>query len=137
MNFGLRISALLGRVFLGLYFFLPGIMKLQDASDAAALMLDRGIPYSDILLPIAIGVEISAGLALILGFRVRIAALALIAFTVATNMFIHNFWALPSIDYATEFQMFTKNAAAIAGLLFVFGTGGGPYRLSHEGRDRD
>lgn len=137
MNVGLRLTALMGRVLLGLYFFLPGIMKLQDASDAAAVMLDRDIPYADLLLPVAIGVEIIAGLALVLGFRVRIAALALIVFTVATNAFIHNFWALPSIDYATEFQMFTKNVAVIAGLLFVFGMGGGPYRLSQEGRHRD
>jgi putative oxidoreductase len=136
MNVGLRLTALLGRVLLGLYFFLPGIMKLQDASDAAAVMLDRDIPYAEIFLPIAIGVEIIAGLALILGFRVRFATLVLIVFVAATNMFIHNFWALPSMDYATEFQMFTKNIAVIAGLLFVFGTGGGPYRLSHEGRDR-
>jgi len=136
MNVGLRLIALLGRVLLGLYFFLSGIMKLQDSSDAATLMLDRDIPYSEILLPVAIGVEIIAGLALMLGFRVRFATLALIVFTVASNMFIHNFWALPSIDYATEFQLFTRNVAVIAGLLFVFGTGGGPYRLSHEGRRR-
>lgn len=134
MNVGLRLAALLGRVLLGLFFFLPGIMKLQDPADALALMADREIPYHDILFYAASGVEVVAGLALIVGFRVRLAALTLIVFTLAVNVLIHNFWSLPSMDYAVEFQLFVKNIGILAGLLFVFGMGGGPYRISHEGK---
>jgi putative oxidoreductase len=132
MDFVLRISAFLGRVLLGLFFLLPGIMKLQDLHGTATEMTAHNVPYVSILMPLAIGAEIAGGLALVLGFRVRFASLMLIGFTAAVNYFMHDFWSLPSELYAMEMQLFIKNLAVIAGLLIVFGLGAGPMRVSRE-----
>jgi len=132
MNFVLRLSAVLGRVLLGLYFLLPGIMKLQDLHGTAAEMASHNVPYVNFLLPLAAGIEIAGGLALILGFRVRMASFVLICFTAGVNYFMHDFWSLPSELYALELQLFVKNLAVIAGLLIIFGLGGGPMRVSRE-----
>ena len=132
MNLVLRLSAVLGRILIGLYFLLPGIMKLQDLHGTAAEMASHNVPYVSILLPLAAGVEIAGGLALILGFRVRTAAFLLIGFTICVNYFMHDFWTLPSDQYLIEMQLFVKNLAVIAGLLIMFGMGGGPMRVSRE-----
>jgi hypothetical protein len=40
MNSGLRLSALFGRVVLGMFFFVPGIMKVQDWYTAKTLLFE-------------------------------------------------------------------------------------------------
>ena len=137
MPWYLRFSALLGRVILGLYFFLAGIMKMQDPESSLVLMEDRGIPFANILLIAAMGLELAAGAALVLGFRARLVAFVLIVFTVIVNVTLHAFWSVPSELTALELQLFYKNVGVIGGLLFVLGMGAGPHRVSFGRFDLD
>ena len=129
MNSTLRkldsVYYILGRGLLGSYFLLPGIMKVMQYDGTLSLMQLKGVPFSDMLLPVTIFLQITLGLFLIVGKVVRVSALLLFGMTLLINLFIHNFWALggdPS--YAHELQNFIKNLGVAAGLLVLAGRGG-------------
>ncbi len=69
-----------------------------------------------------LAVKLGGGLALVLGYKVEEAALALILFTLGATYFGHSDWSQPMNDVAT-----LKNLAIVGGLLYVmaFGAGNG------------
>ena len=109
-----------GRSLLGLYFVVPGLSKVFDFSSTLALMQMKGVPFSSVLLPLTIIIQLIGGIFLILGKNLRLASFILFGLTICINIFIHNFWALngdPS--QAHETQNFIKNLAIAAGLLVL------------------
>ena len=109
-----------GRSLLGLYFIAPGLSKVFDFSATLALMQIKGVPFSLMLLPLTIIVQLLGGIFLILGKNLRLTAFILFGLTILINIFIHNFWALsgdPSQGH--EIQNFVKNLAIAAGLLVL------------------
>lgn len=117
---------LLGRTLLGLYFILPGIMKITGYAGTVAYMEQHSVPMISILLPLTIAIQLCAGAAIIVGFYGRWAAFLLAGLTLAINIFMHNFWAYPEgMERAHEMQNFIKNLAIFAGLLIVAALGTG------------
>ncbi len=111
---------IVGRSLLGLYFIGPGLSKIFSYATTLALMKIKGVPFSSILLPITIAIQIFGGLLLILGRNLRTASLILFGLTITINIFIHNFWALAGDPtQAHEVQNFVKNLAIGAGLLVL------------------
>ncbi len=115
-----NVIFLIGRSLLGVYFLLPGIMKITGYSGTLALMQSKGVPLADALLPLTIVMQIGLGLMLIIGKQLRLSALALFGLTILINLFIHDFWNLQGDpSYAHEMQNFIKNLAIAAGLLVL------------------
>jgi putative oxidoreductase len=111
---------IVGRSLLGLYFILPGLSKVFDFASTLALMRMKGVPFSLVLLPLTIVIQLLGGIFLVLGRNLRLTAFILFGLTVIINLFIHNFWALtgdPSQGH--EIQNFVKNLAIAAGLLVL------------------
>jgi putative oxidoreductase len=81
---------------------------------------------------VIVAIEIAGGLALILGFRVRIACFALILLMGYITYVKYPFWQAPSHEYSVMLEIFTLRAAVMAGLAFILGVGG-PMRLTREG----
>jgi putative oxidoreductase len=75
-----------------------------------------------------VALEIVGGLALIVGFTARWAALALAAFTLLATVLFHNDWAMPAEQQYVQQLMLLKNLGVAAGMLMVFAFG--PGRLS-------
>jgi len=71
----------------------------------------------------------SQGLAFLLGFKARAAALILAVFTVVTGFIFHNFWAMDAAQVMVNQIMFMKNLAIAGGFLFVAAFGAGAYSL--------
>ena len=114
------LSFIVGRSLLGLYFIGPGLSKVFDYASTIALMKIKGVPFSSLLLPATIAIQIFGGLLLILGKNLRTASLILFGLTIIINIFIHNFWALAGDStQAHEVQNFVKNLAIGAGLLVL------------------
>jgi len=112
----------LGRVLLGIYFLLPGLMKIAQYETTLQLMLAKGVPLAELLLPITIALQVGLGLLLIFAKAIRISALLLFGMTILINLYIHNFWALQEDpSYAHELQNFVKNLGIAAGLLVLAG----------------
>jgi putative oxidoreductase len=130
MNTHNKIAILLGRFLLGLYFLLPGIHKILQFDTMLAYMERHEVPFTQLLLVVTLVLQIIAGLALIVGFKVRIFAFVLAALTIVINVYMHNFWNLPEGgDVARETQNFVKNLGIFAGLLVLSGFGAGPYSI--------
>lgn len=119
------LSLLIARVLLGLLFVVAGLGKLGDVSGFAGYMASGGVP-AFLAWPVVL-LEILGGLAVILGFQTRIAALALAAFCVLSGVLYH-------FDPADQMQMTTmlKNLAIAGG--FVALAIAGPGALSVDAR---
>ena len=114
------LSFIIGGSLLGLYFIGPGLSKVFDYASTITLMKIKGVPFSSLLLPATIAIQIFGGLLLILGRNLRIASFVLFGLTIIINIFIHNFWVLEGDPtQAHELQNFIKNLAIAAGLLVL------------------
>ena len=114
------LSFIVGRSLLGLYFIGPGLGKVFDYASTITLMKIKGVPFSSLMLPATIAIQIFGGLLLILGRNLRTASFVLFGLTIIINIFIHNFWALAGDStQAHEVQNFVKNLAIGAGLLVL------------------
>ncbi|WP_439858926.1 DoxX family protein [Pseudomonas sp. MBLB4136] len=109
---------LLARLLLAHIFVLAGINKITGFAGTQGYMESMGVP--GVLLPLVILLEVGGGLALILGFLTRWAALALAAFSVAAALIFHS-------NFSEQMQMilFMKNFAMAGGLLMLYVHGAG------------
>ena len=113
----------IGRVLLGLYFFLPGISKIPTYEFTAEYMALHSIPLVSILLPFTIVLQLVLGITLIIGFRIKASALILATLTIFINIGVHDFWnEYPNTDVGHETQNFVKNLGIFAGLLVLSAT---------------
>jgi putative oxidoreductase len=114
-----------GRLLLAALFILEGWSKIRGYQAAAGYMDRYGVP--GVLLPAVIALELGAGLMIAIGWRTRIAALALSAFCVAAAVIFHN----QLLDRG-QLLHFEKDLAIAGGLLVLAIAGAG--RWSVDGR---
>src|ERR1700675_2248508 len=76
-----------GRFLLGLLFLLSGLGKLGAYGATAAYMSATGVPGA--LLPAVIATEVFGALAIILGWKTRVAAFLLAGFSLLTAVTFH------------------------------------------------
>jgi len=116
------IAVTIGRVLLGLYFLLPGLMKLTGSADTIAYMQSHDIPFTVPLMWFSTAVNIFGGLFLILGRHVKIVAYGFVLYVLLVNFMLHDFWTMEGDIVARETQNFVKNLGILAGLLVLAGT---------------
>ena len=118
---------IVARVLMAWIFIGAGLSKLGAGyAGTQGYMASVGLPGE--LLPLVILLEIGGGIALVLGFQARMAALALAIFSIVSAFMFHG-----AADQMQQI-MFMKNLAMAGGLLAftVFGAG----RLSLDGEQR-
>jgi len=121
------IAPLFGRILLSAVFLLAGASKLASPSATMGYISAVGLPFPALGLAIAVVVEIGGGLALVVGYRTRLAAAILAIFSVATALAFHS-----NLADQDMFIHFFKNIAIAGGLLQVVAFGAG--RLSIDAR---
>jgi putative oxidoreductase len=128
-----NICLLLGRILMGAYFILPGIQKITNYQMMTDYMLAHSVPATAVLLPTTIVLQISLGLAIIVGFKGKIAAFILAGLTLVICIYMHDFWTMEEgLARNHEMQNFVKNMAIMGGLLIISSLGTG--RLSLDNR---
>jgi putative oxidoreductase len=126
----LRFFAPLGRLLLSLIFVASAGAKLSDWQGPAKMMADKGLPAVDVLLSIAIALELFGGVLVFVGWYTRFGALALLAFLVPVTLIMHNFWTLDEGPQRMEQMInFMKNVSISGGLLMVLALGPGPLSI--------
>jgi putative oxidoreductase len=125
---GSDLLALVGRILVAALFIPAGFSKLMGFAGTVGYIASVGLPMPALGAIIAIVVELGAGIALLLGYKTRIAAIVLAVFTLAATFFFHAFWAAPEAQKMVATLLFTKNIAVVGGLLMVAAFG--PGRLS-------
>ncbi|XVJ69057.1 MAG: DoxX family protein [Rhizobacter sp.] len=126
--------ALIGRVLLALMFVLAGISKIGGFDGTVGFIASKGLPLPSLLAVATIALELLGGLALMVGWQTRWAALALALFTLVASVIFHNFWALPAEQQMVQQLMFMKNLSVAGGMLVLSAFGAGAYSL--DGRSR-
>ncbi len=128
MNTVQPLGLLAGRVLLALIFIGSGFSKITGFADTAAYMAGKGMPMVEVLLIIAILIELGGGLLLALGYKARWAALAIVLFLIPVTLIFHDFWAVDPEQVKMQLIQFQKNLAIMGGMLYVVFNG--PGRLS-------
>lgn len=109
-----------GRVLLGLYFLVPGLMKVAGFAGTLAYMQQHHVPFALPLLLITIPLQVGGGLALIANWSARTAAFLLAGLTLLICLYMHDFWnTYPGGNPQHELQNFIKNLGIFAGLLLL------------------
>jgi putative oxidoreductase len=118
---------LIGRVLLAVIFILSGVSKLANPAGTQAYIAAVGLPLPLLGYIVALVVEIGGGVMLLLGYRTRVAAIALAIFTVAAAVFFHH-----AFGDQNQFIHFMKNLAITGGLLQVVAFGAGAFSLDNR-----
>lgn len=117
-----QLSITIGRILLGLYFLLPGLMKFAGPAETVAYMEANGVRFALPLMWFATAVNIIGGLMLIAGRHVRFVAYGFALYIVLVNGMLHDFWTMEPERVQHETQNFVKNLGILAGLLVLAGT---------------
>jgi putative oxidoreductase len=118
-------ALLLGRVLIAAIFLTSGYAKLKGYEGTEEYIKTLGVPGA--VMPLLLLWELGGGLAILLGFFTRPAALALAVFCVVTAWLVH-------YHPADQMQMinFMKNLAMTGGFLYVAVTGAGAWSLDRK-----
>lgn len=120
---------LVGRLMIAALFLPAGFSKLTGFEGTVGYIASVGLPLPAVAAALAAAVEILGGIALVLGYRTRIAAVALAVFTVAASVFFHAYWAAPADQAMVQSLLFFKNIAIAGGLLVLASNTVGRWRL--------
>jgi putative oxidoreductase len=123
---GEALWLLIGRLCIGALFAPSGYGKLTGPG-IAGMLTAKGAPAPEVLAIVAGAVELIGGLAIIVGFKTRLAAAIMIVFTIVATLLAHPYWIDP-----TQRIQFYKNVAIIGGFLYVFVRGAGPISLDRR-----
>ena len=109
-----------GRIFLAIYFLMPGISKFTSWDTSVALMEAHNMKMIPFLLVIAGITQIVGSISLLLNKHVVICALGFAVMTLLINFNLHDFWnTYEGVNADRELQNFYKNLGIFAGLLLL------------------
>jgi putative oxidoreductase len=127
-------ALLVGRILLSLVFLNAGYRKLMAVAGSAGYFGKLGFPMPEVLVWVAIAIELGGAILLILGWKTRWAAWLLALFTLVATFAAHRFWEVDAAQYVNQMNHFMKNIAIIGGFIILAATG--PGALSVDGRRR-
>lgn len=130
MNQLQAFSALLGRLFLAMIFIQSGLSKMSDYAATQSYMDAMGV--SSALLPLVIALEVVGGIAIVIGFKARLVALAMAGFSLLSALLFHT-----NFSDETQTIMLMKNIAIAGGFLMIVAHGAGAYALDNRNAAQD
>lgn len=134
-NFVSTVSNPLGRIILGIYFLLPGLMKFTQYDFHVDYMASKGMIFIPFFLILSGIMQVGGAAALFAGYQVRIVAFLLAGLTLVISVVMHDFWALEEgLQRSHETQNFFKNMGIMAGLLILTNAGAGVFSLDNRGK---
>ena len=118
------VLILLGRILLSIMFILAGFGKLTAIGGTAGYFGSLGLPLPNVTAVVVGLVELLGGLAVLVGFQTRIAALVLAVFTLAATAVAH-------LNFADQMQvlLLQKNLCITGGFLVLAAVGAGALSL--------
>ena len=125
-------ASLIARIGLAAIFLWSGYGKLAHMDGNVGYMKAFGLPAAELLIWPAMVVELVAGAMLLVGWKARWAAIALVLFTVPATFIFHAYWSAPADQVLNAQIHFMKNLAIVGGLLAIFAHGSGPLALDRR-----
>lgn len=119
--------ALVARIFLAALFIIAGLGKLADPAGTIGYIASVGLPLPSVAYGGAAALEVLGGLAVLIGFKTRLAALAIAGFSLVSAGIFHN-----QLGDQIQFVMFMKNVAIAGGFLLLAAFGPGRYSIDRK-----
>jgi putative oxidoreductase len=132
----MKSTALVGRILFSLLFLfsVPGHFKQETIAFSAA----QGVPFASLLVPASGILELVGAISIILGYRARLGAAALIAFLIPVTFAMHPFWSVSDpMMHQMQLVMFMKNISLVGAALMIVQLGAGAYSLDARAGRRD
>jgi putative oxidoreductase len=132
-------ALLIGRLLLAAIFLVAGLRKLMPivwgagGAATAGYFAKLGFPMPEVMVWVAIVIEIGGALLLIAGWHARPTAWLLILFVAIATAMAHRFWEFDAAQYNNQLNHFLKNVAIIGGLLYVAAMGPGSASVDAKG----
>lgn len=128
------LALLLARLGLAAIYIQSGWGKIFRFAGLSDQLAGVGFPLAPLVAILTILVELGCGIAVLLGYRTRLCALILAAFTVLAALLFHDFWSHAGGEKQMQTIQFMKNMGLAGGFLALLAAGAG--RLSLDGRGR-
>ena len=121
---GNALTILAGRVLLSILFIIAGFGKLSDIAGTAGWFGSIGLPMPTATTIVVGLIELLGGLAVLVGFQTRVAAIVLAIFTIAAT-------AIGHLDFsqAGNALALQKNLGITGGFLLLAVLGAGAYSI--------
>ncbi|MEZ5782541.1 MAG: DoxX family protein [Rhizobiaceae bacterium] len=120
-------AVLAGRVLLSVLFIAAGFGKLTAISGTAQWFGSIGLPAPTVVAVLVGLLEFFGGLAVLVGFYSRAAAIALAVFTIAASLLAHT-----DFSDMTQTLFFQKNLGIAGGFLLLAVFGPGAYAINRR-----
>src|SRR5437899_7589542 len=116
----MRYGEWIGRATLALI-FLCNAVGVVDQTRAASELAAHGAPAGLVptLMLAGRALQLVAGIALVVGWHERLAALLIAGFLIPATLTAHEFWAYHGPELRGQLVTFLKNVAMFGGLCFV------------------
>lgn len=114
------MALLVGRILIAALFLIVFYNSVRNIAGTTGYLASLGMPAPGTAVYLKLAIELLGGLAILVGWQTRLAALVLIVFMVVATLFAH-------LNFADGNQMnhFLKNVAIIGGLLALYVSGPG------------
>ena len=122
-------GSLLARACLSAVFLWSGITKLFDPTDGTAEIAALHVPAPRLFLALTIVCQIGAGLLILVGFWTRLAAVALLGFTVVATVLAHRASGLHGAAREQQLTTSLEHLAIVGGFLLLTIYGPGPISI--------
>jgi putative oxidoreductase len=123
------IVALLGRIVMSWIFLSSGFTKLADVAAFSGGLAKRGVPAPSFMGWLGAIIEFGGGLLILLGIKIRYAAILMILFVIFATLIAHRYWEYPVDQIVAQRTNFWKNVTIIGGFLFMYLAGAGRYSV--------
>lgn len=120
-------ALLIARILVGILFLIAAYNKMKGIGGTAGYFGRLGIPAPEVMVWVALAIEIIGGILLIVGYQTRLAALMLGVFVVVAALIAHTNFA-----DGNQLNHFLKNLAIAGGCLALFCTGAGEYSADEK-----
>jgi putative oxidoreductase len=94
-----------------------------------ATLAQRGVPMTDVLGIVGPVVEFFGGIAILLGFFTRTAAVLMTLFVIVATLISHRYWEFADAARRMQQTNFDKNLCIMGGFVLMIAAGGGRFSI--------
>ncbi len=123
----MKYLALLGRIFYSSIFIIASITHFSPTSIQYATSV--GIPMASITLPFSGLLALLGGLSILLGFKAKIGAWLIVAFSLLILIMLHKSWSSGSFLATMQNIQLLKDLSLMGAALLIAHFGSGPLSL--------
>lgn len=136
------VAYAIGRILVPIVFIVMGVQQLLHV-EAFATTLSLQVPIPEeieksylqglsryvVLAYLVAGLEVLAGVMVLIGLRARWGAMILVIYSVCTIYFVHHFWNMDPAMAAVHQYQALLHLSVLGGLLLIVAVGSGPGSL--------